>query len=69
MNHPTMRHRMPRFLGFVCLASALAFAAHTDPVVNESARPLPLVYEADVAIAGGGTEAVAAAVAAAESGA
>lgn len=69
MSDPTVRYRMPRFLGVVCLASVLALAAHTDPVVNESARPLPLVYEADVAIAGGGTGAVAAAVAAAESGA
>ncbi|MCP4639784.1 MAG: FAD-dependent oxidoreductase [bacterium] len=51
------------------LASAYSFTAHAAPVVNETARELPLVYEADVAVVGGGTGAVAAAVAAAESGA
>ena len=51
------------------LASVLPWTAGAAPVVDESARPLPLVYKADVAVVGGGTGAVAAAVAAAESGA
>jgi flavin-dependent dehydrogenase len=40
-----------------------------SPAVNESARGLPLAYEVDVAVVGGGTGAISAAVAAAESGA
>jgi len=39
------------------------------PVVNESARDVPVAYEVDVVVVGGSTGAVAAAVAAAEAGA
>jgi flavin-dependent dehydrogenase len=50
-------------------AGVVAIGARAESVVNESARSLPLVYEADVAVVGGSTGAVAAAVSAAESGA
>lgn len=56
----------------VCLALSASYfpIAHAEPArVNESARRLPVVYEADVAVVGGSTGAVSAAVAAAESGA
>ncbi len=55
----------------VGLSWLLAFAVSTlsAAAVNESGRRLPVVYEADVAIVGGSTGAVAAAVSAAESGA
>ncbi|MBN1346407.1 MAG: FAD-dependent oxidoreductase [Phycisphaerae bacterium] len=52
-----------------CLASFTSLAMAASPVVNESPRQLPVVYEADVAVVGGSTGAVAAAVSAAESGA
>ncbi|MFH1920678.1 MAG: FAD-dependent oxidoreductase, partial [Planctomycetota bacterium] len=39
------------------------------PAVNESARDIPVAYEVDVVVVGGGTGAVSAAVAAAEAGA
>lgn len=39
------------------------------PMVNESARAIPVAYEVDVLVVGGGTGAVQAAVAAAEAGA
>ena len=39
------------------------------PVVNESAREIPVAYEVDVVVVGGGTGAVSAAVAAAQAGA
>ncbi len=58
-----------------CAASILSLLllgvghAAASPGVNESARELPVVYEADVAIVGGSTGAVAAAVSAAKSGA
>ena len=44
-------------------------AGHTAPVVNESARQIPLAYEVDVVVVGGGTGAVSAALAATEAGA
>jgi hypothetical protein len=50
-----------------------AQASHPDPVsgdvVAESARSIPLLYEVDVVVVGGGSGAVSAAVAAAENGA
>lgn len=53
----------------VLLAAHLQHAQAEDVYVNEPPRRLPVVYEADVAVVGGGTGAVATAVAAAESGA
>jgi len=52
----------------ILLAIPLAFGA-APPAVVESARQIPVAYEVDVAVAGGSTGAVAAAVAAAEKGA
>jgi flavin-dependent dehydrogenase len=52
----------------ILLAIPLAFGA-APPTVVESARQIPVAYEVDVAVAGGSTGAVAAAVAAAEKGA
>ncbi len=55
-----------------CLAVAacrLAAWAADGPAVNESAREIPIACEVDVVVVGGGTGAVASAVAAAESGA
>ncbi|MGD0090683.1 MAG: FAD-dependent oxidoreductase, partial [Planctomycetota bacterium] len=51
------------------LAAALAAAGEESPSVNESARKIPVAYDVDVVIAGGGAGAVAAAVAAAKDGA
>ncbi|MCR4411554.1 MAG: FAD-dependent oxidoreductase [Thermoguttaceae bacterium] len=49
---------------------ALAAGAHAQtPVVNESARQIPVAYRVDVVVVGGSTGAVSAAVAAAQSGA
>ena len=48
---------------------ALAGAAAGADFVNESARQIPVAYEADVVVVGGGTGAVSAAVAAAKDGA
>jgi flavin-dependent dehydrogenase len=50
----------------VCIVSQTCLSAE---YVNESARDIPVAYDVDVAIVGGGTGAVAAAVAAAEEGA
>ncbi|MEA3364150.1 MAG: FAD-dependent oxidoreductase, partial [Candidatus Hydrogenedentes bacterium] len=69
MRFPKTRHRRFVFFWLACTASVLPFMAQGEPVVNESARMLPLVYEPDVAVVGGGTGAVTAAVAAAEAGA
>jgi len=59
-----------RFLGLpaflVCLLSGFAVGAD---VVNESARDIPVAYDVDVVVVGGGTGAVAAAIAAAKDGA
>ncbi len=47
----------------------MSTAAYAGPVVNESARQIPVAYDVDVVVVGGSTGAVAAAVAAAEDGA
>ena len=47
----------------------LSVAIGAAPAVNESARDIPVAYEVDVVVVGGGTGAVSAAVAAAEAGA
>jgi len=54
-------------LGGLVETASLAVAA--SPLVNETGRRLPVVYEADVAVVGGSTGAVTAAASAAESGA
>ncbi len=56
---------------FLCLVSVLAlgFAAVAAETVNESAREIPVAYDVDVVVVGGGTGAVSAALAAAEDGA
>lgn len=62
----------PRYmLVFLCLVSvfALSFAAPAAEMVNESAREIPVAYDVDVVVVGGGTGAVSAAIAAAEDGA
>ncbi len=46
-----------------------AVAPKAPPMVNESARQIPVAYSVDVVVVGGGTGAVSAAVAAAERGA
>ncbi len=51
-------------------ACAIASTAAADvPRVNESARDIPVAYEVDVVVVGGGTGAVSAALSAAEAGA
>jgi len=51
------------------LLLAMPLAGAELPAVNESARDIPLAYEVDVVVVGGGTGAVSAAAAAARSGA
>ena len=53
----------------VCLFGSRLAAAAEAPGVNQSPREIPVAYQVDVAVLGGGCGAVAAAVAAAESGA
>ena len=55
----------------LCLLSALALPCVTlaAETVNESAREIPVAYDVDVVVVGGGTGAVSAAIAAAEDGA
>jgi len=60
----------------VCCVSAMLLVvagvstlAADGPSVNESAREIPVAYEVDVVVVGGGTGAVAAALSAAEAGA
>lgn len=53
----------------VSLAGAAASAARGPEMVNESARKIPVAYQVDVVVVGGSTGAVAAAVAAAQTGA
>ncbi|MBN2311388.1 MAG: FAD-dependent oxidoreductase [Candidatus Hydrogenedentes bacterium] len=69
MTFPAARYGRVLVLWLAALAGVLPLAAHAQSVVNESARTLPVVYEADVAVVGGSTGAVAAAVAAADAGA
>ena len=54
---------------FSILSLIAAPASGARPMVNESARDIPVAYEVDVAVVGGGTGAAAAAIAAAGSGA
>lgn len=55
---------------FLILGSWLASAVAAETAaVNESARKIPVAYDVDVVVVGGGTGAVSAAVAAAEAGA
>jgi len=61
----------PRFAVLVALFSLVASTVAADDrlLVNESARKIPVAYQVDVVVLGGGTGAVSAAVAAAEAGA
>jgi hypothetical protein len=61
----------PRFAVFVALFALVASTVAADDrlLVNESARKIPIAYQVDVVVLGGGTGAVSAAVAAAEAGA
>ena len=61
-----VRTLLAAILGVCLPLSGICLAA---PVVNQSAREIPIAYEVDVAVIGGGTGAVSAAVAAAEEGA
>ena len=56
-----------RIAVLLCLVSLflLPFAAGAAELVNESARDIPVAYEVDVVVVGGGTGAVSAAIAAA----
>jgi len=63
-----------RTIWALCLLFGLAVAAYpvqlaTGEVVRQTARGIPVAYEVDVAVVGGSTGAVAAAVAAAKAGA
>ena len=59
-----------RMVALACMSVLSIGAAYAaDPMVNESARDIPIAYDVDVVVVGGGTGAVSAAVAAAESGA
>ena len=60
-----------RLVILLSLLSLLGVSAtgRGGPMVNESARRIPVAYEVDVVVVGGGTGAVSAAVAAAEAGA
>ena len=64
---------MVRYVTFAAVTSACVLnlfgAQGAGPVVNESARRLPAAYDVDVVVVGGSTGAVAAATAAARSGA
>ncbi len=61
---------LPRFMMLIsCLSLAMPTAGWADPGVSESARSIPIAYDVDVVVVGGGTGAVSAAVAAAEQGA
>jgi len=60
--------RLVLLFSLFALFAAPAIAAG-PPVVNESARDIPVAYDVDVVVVGGGTGAVSAAVAAARAGA
>ena len=67
-----MRRTLHVSLGLAIGMSLLAApwpAVGEAPMVNESARQIPVAYEVDVVVVGGSTGAVSAAVAAAEAGA
>lgn len=57
------------FFGLFTIGIATAAGASAGQVVGESARETPVVCQVDIVVVGGSTGAVAAAVAAAESGA
>jgi flavin-dependent dehydrogenase len=61
--------RIPAFSLCLVLLAALATIGHATDQVNESAREIPVAYEVDVVVIGGGTGAVSAAMTAAEQGA
>ncbi len=66
---PTLRmHTLAALVAVLTLATTGVPAAEGN-TVRESARELPLAYDVDVVVVGGGTGAVSAAVAAAEAGA
>ena len=61
---------LSRVLAAFCLFVLGAGAVRAEgPLVNESAREIPIAYDVDVVVVGGSTGAVSAAVAAAEAGA
>lgn len=64
-----MRKGCLPFLVLMILAVAAFGAAIKSSVVTESARNIPVAYQVDVVVVGGGTGAVSAAVAAAKNGA
>jgi hypothetical protein len=68
---PAMIARCPAMIAtlWFFLAAAAAVAGNNVAAVNESARQIPVAYQVDVVVVGGGTGAVSAAVAAAKSGA
>jgi flavin-dependent dehydrogenase len=63
----TTQRRVYAFL--VCLVLVLCVSAFGADFVNESAREIPVAYDVDVVVVGGGTGAVSAAVTAAKEGA
>ena len=68
-----MKASAKRALCCACAVLALSLTAWSataaGPWVNETAREIPVAYEVDVVVVGGGTGAVSAAVTAAERGA
>ena len=63
-----IRERANCFLAVLGWCALVGVASGAE-LVNESARQIPVAYEADVVVVGGGTGAVSAAVAAAKDGA
>ena len=64
-----MRARMGQVLGWCAVWVGSGVLAAEPPLVNESARQIPVAYSVDVVVVGGSTGAVSAAVAASRAGA
>ncbi len=64
-----LQYREIVWLAIVAGSVGVAETAAGGPAVQESAREIPVAYDVDVVVLGGGTAAVSAAVAAAEAGA
>ncbi|MDY0167379.1 MAG: FAD-dependent oxidoreductase [Thermoguttaceae bacterium] len=62
------KHRVVALLAVLAGSMGVLQAATGPPALRESAREIPVAYDVDVVVLGGGTGAVSAAVAAAEAG-
>ena len=56
----------PTITGLCCMLWCAGAILAAGPMVNESAREIPIDYDVDVVVVGGGTGAVSAAVASSE---